>query len=421
MKPGFSVHSAAAAVLAAASALAASTVGRAGAENPWHLLAEFSAFNPTPRTRIAEPVVIALADIAGGQVWPRGAALELADGRGSVPSQVDDLDGDGNPDEIACLLDFAPGEKKRLILRLGTAAGAPTSPIAPRVHAQLALRGGGIWISRTVLSAPNGNLYNETVHHGPAWESELIGYRMYFDGRSAIDVYGKHVHRLELARTRWGTSAALIREGYGGDILLVDENIGAGSLRGWSGGRATEIAPVLRRTARIRARGPLRTIVEMDAEEWEFRPGETARLTSRMILYAGHRDMRYEAALAPGSAELPELCTGLPRIEGARWRTGEPHTLAFWGTAHPRKSKAFAPETVGLAVIVPPAQAAGLAADELNRLILLKPDRTQPLGYHITAAWARENDGPTTAGKFFAHVDELTANLGAPIILRRQR
>ena len=70
------------------------------------------------------------------------------------------------------------------------------------------------------LSVPGGvDVYNNQHHHGPAFENELVAYRIYFDHRQTIDIYGKRRKGLELAHTQFYPTPEDIADGYGDDIL----------------------------------------------------------------------------------------------------------------------------------------------------------------------------------------------------------
>ena len=69
---------------------------------------------------------------------------------------------------------------------------------------------------------------------GPAWENENVGFRMYFDERNGIDIFGKKTREMVLDRV--GTQAAGKEQNYhnmadwGMDVLKVGNSLGAGSI-----------------------------------------------------------------------------------------------------------------------------------------------------------------------------------------------
>ena len=95
------------------------------------------------------------------------------------------------------------------------------------------------------------DVYNQLHHHGPAFESELVGYRVYFDHRQTVDIYGKRHKGLELNHTQFYPTDEDIRHGYGDDVLWAGTTVSVGSLRGFIDGMPTFIEPVERRTESI--------------------------------------------------------------------------------------------------------------------------------------------------------------------------
>ena len=69
---------------------------------------------------------------------------------------------------------------------------------------------------------------------------------------------------------------------------------------------------------------------------------------------------------------------------------------------------------LGTAVIVPGAEFAGFAEDDLNRLVLAKATTGQPLTYYAGAAWSRAGDF-TTRQAWFDHVAACAARARSPL------
>lgn len=49
-------------------------------------------------------------------------------------------------------------------------------------------------------AAGTENVYSFVYHHGPAIESELVAYRIYFNEKQTVDPYSKVNKRLEIKR-----------------------------------------------------------------------------------------------------------------------------------------------------------------------------------------------------------------------------
>ncbi|MDR2886068.1 MAG: DUF4861 domain-containing protein, partial [Rikenellaceae bacterium] len=297
------------------------------------------------------PVVVPIPETWS---WVRSTTVFVAGTNAEIPSQLDDLNGNGVPDEVVFTTDFEGGQSRDFWVLFTNIA--PVKERYPaRVHAQMFLKNGSVNEPKKEICATADNMYNKLHHHGPAFESELVAYRIYFDKKQTADLYGKYEKGLELAETMWYPTDKQLAEGAGDDIIRVFGSVGVGTLKGWDPetGKATHIAPVARRCARIVVNGPVRTIVDMRVEAWEYR-GRKVDLTSRYVLYAGHRDCEVRNTLKNASGLT--FCTGVMKMAERTTRLNQQEgTLATWGTDYPvNDTVKFAKQTVGLAVYVSP-------------------------------------------------------------------
>ncbi|MBQ9340715.1 MAG: DUF4861 family protein [Paludibacteraceae bacterium] len=245
---------------------------------------------------------------------------------------------------------------------------------------------------------PGEDSYQSMHHHGVAFESELMAYRIYFDKKQTIDVYAKKTPRLELASCTWYPTDKQLRQGFGDDILRVSGWIGVGSCKPFNGEKMTHFDDVLARTQRIVENGPQRTVCEVEDSLWLAPDGWRYNITTRYTLYAGHRDVMAEVFLSQptgntmqqtdtaafgkktvNSADsLPQLCTGVQLIgkdckRGFFTYSKKNKMVSTWGTAFPvNDTVKYGKETVGLAVCVPVPFAGKTKNDKHNQLILLR-------------------------------------------------
>lgn len=80
------------------------------------------------------------------------------------------------------------------------------------------------------VSSESGDLYTELGHHGPAIENEWIGLRLYFDKKTAIDVYSKANRGLELSQYKWYPTPEQQMQGKGADYYKVGNTVGLGGI-----------------------------------------------------------------------------------------------------------------------------------------------------------------------------------------------
>lgn len=55
-------------------------------------------------------------------------------------------------------------------------------------------------------------------HHGPAFESELVAYRLYFDKKQTVDIYGKFNKGFEIKESQFYPTDEQLARGFGDDV-----------------------------------------------------------------------------------------------------------------------------------------------------------------------------------------------------------
>ena len=239
--------------------------------------------NEWNQNKIDEPVVIDLNNlkanfnIKSATVW---------EGDKEIPSQLDDLNGDARADELAFLTDMPARSNKIFRVILSSEKSNKTYPA--RTYAQMKAYGhNNRFANITGFSAAGTeNVYSFVYHHGPAIESELVAYRIYFNEKQTVDPYSKVNKRLEIKETCFYPTKEQRANGYGDDALRVYNSGGVGALKGWNGTEATHIKPVINRTERVLASGPVRAIVEAEVIGWEYQ-GNDLNMINRYTLYGG--------------------------------------------------------------------------------------------------------------------------------------
>lgn len=370
--------------------------------------------NPSGKTKVNEPVVVALEDriMLSATVW---------DKKTEVPCQLDDLDADGKMDELAFVVTLKPYEKKSFKVEFSIDSVARDRyPVG--VYAQMLKKEPDKSLkSVTVAESETGDLYNSLHHHGPAFESELIAYRIYFDQKQTVDIYGKKKKGFELAESLWYPTDEQLAKGFGDDILRVGGSVSVGTLRGWNGKKAVYIAPVSKRQAHILANGPVRTIVDMSSYDWEY-SDQKFTMVSRYTMYVGHRDVEVANIMFDRDVQmLPNsvvFCTGVQKMPESELYSDDKGLMGIWGTDFPvNDTIKYGKQTVGLAVCIPQEYIFKKAEDSANHLMLLHNNNDFQIKYHIVAAAEKEDFGYKNAQDFFAYIGEWKKDLMQPAVI----
>lgn len=353
-----------------------------------------------------EPVVIKLKDVPGLDFDVQSATVFIGNHSGQIDPlaviqfacQLDDWDGDQRADELVFMKGVKANESANFTIELfddlsGNDDFGKLTTIGDNryVYADMMLEDKKDKHPLiTALEAPGDSyLYNDLYHHGAAFENELCAFRVYFDQRQNIDIYGKKKRQLELATTNFYATPEQMKQGYGNDVLWAGNSVGCGSFKGWDGKAPTNIEPVKTRGQRIVASGPLRTIVEVKDIGWNG-----LNMRQYYILYAWHREceVRIEFDRPLGNETFS---TGVQKIgekpEGFVHNDG---IAASWGSDYPEmgKKEQFPPEAVGLAVYVPKQFIKSTTESDLNYLFTLGAQGGTSLHYYV--AFCADKEAP---------------------------
>lgn len=375
--------------------------------------------NPSKIVRTDAPVAISLSEY--GDIK---SALVTIDGN-EIPCQLDDFDKDGVFDELAFVADLDKKQKKRVDITLYK-NGMPRT-YQPRTFAEIVIRNPkvteknkhDIYLSSITVDKETANSYNVLHHHGVAFESELIALRIYFDQRQTLDLYGKFHKGLELKDTQFYTSKEQKQQGYGDDVLWVGNTFGLGALRGWNGTEPTMLSDVQHRTQRILAKGPVRTIIEVEDNGWTVSPSlQPINMIIRYTLYAGHRDFNVDVRFNRNVPEY-QFATGIINVKESEEFTDKDGLRGCWGTDWPSTDTLnWKRETVGLGIYIPTLhRVSEQPANKDNYGYVVKATDNQ-LHYNLVYTSANEEFGYHQAKDWFNFLKEWKKELLSPIDVR---
>ena len=386
--------------------------------------------NPSDQARTDIGVTVALPE----DMKVRSASLSSPDEASplqstTLPYQLDDLDDDGRYDELFFLTDLGAREKRTFSVTLSTEK--PTETFQPRVYTDMMLTNKKIKESNkqnlyiSQLTVENGtNAYNMLHHHGAAFESELVAYRIYFDHRQTVDIYGKYQPGLELRQTQFYPDAEQKAQGFGDDVLWVGNTLGVGTLRGWDGQQPVMLNDVEHRSQRLVATGPLRIIIEVKDRQWRVLPNEEPiTMTTRYTLCAGHRDCSVDILFEDVEPEQ-RFATGLINVKDSREYSNHNGLRACWGTDWPVSAKdsvGHKRETVGLGISIPHEYIVEeCPANRDNYPFVVRPIDGR-LHYDIVFCSNNEEFGYHSADQWFAYLREWDAQLKQQIAIATEQ
>jgi unsaturated chondroitin disaccharide hydrolase len=351
---------------------------------------KLSITNPTDELHQHENIVVSVAELkriapdfrAGDVVVTTSDAATLEEDARTVqttelPSQADDLDGDNKYDEIAFQIELKPKQTRIVTIAYGEPATIQRlrSNYPARTAAKFA-----------------------TKFEGLGWESEMNAWRIYFDKRNAIDMFGKRRPGLYLEMFGAPEYVYHWESPLGRDIYRIGDAIGIGAVAALVDGKVVKVSDVAERKWRIVNAGPVRVIVEVSYKGWKV-AGREVNLVSRFTQWAGKHG--FEHRITAEGADGLTLVTGVVRHPGLKEETFAPTATEpalarlWWG---PQVEEEGPPataiqnlpnENLGLAIIATGAGSKVPNDDSLN--LLVQPQFTNGQAtWYVLGVWDQE-------------------------------
>lgn len=320
-----------------------------------------------------------------------------------IASQVDDLDGDGSPDEFEFPVDLAPH-----------------SQCSVEIYYSTTLADSFPWPKR--VSAKHSYGYNREV---AALESESVGYRTY--GGFFLDLHGRKAGGAGL----WNDAAGYVpieRDlGTGRDVLHIGATLGLGGVFLRREGKiyqppanvptyAHKPSPEMVPHYRVLAQGPLRAIIEATLENWQI-DTDVIRLQARYSIDAGERFVRCRVNEIPikiAKDHEYEIGVGVRELPAGAV-SSDPGQLVVTGRQNARDGE------IGLAIYFDPGQYSSASAiytpDGSNRAVIgkvrLNRGSASEQTYAAAGAWSGSGIEPGELLKHLRDKVEAHAEIGA--------
>ena len=354
---------------------------------------ELTISNPLALFRVDEPVVISRADLETNYgLIPAGMLPLLVSAAGdTIPVQHDDINGDGQWDELFFLATLEPSVSKVFRLVYLNMADIPVFEHRTNVRfARIQEETYVPLVRGTRLTAEEGLAGGVFQMEGPAWENDRVGFRNYFDVRNGMDIFGKTVPDMVLDRVGIDEDYHVMQP-WGMDILRVGPSLGAGSLAIEKDDELIRVGPDAEGSYELIVHGPMRSVFRLRFDNWAV-DGQVISLVHDIEIVGGAWYYTSHVTLGNASANIRPV-TGITTIDLEQKVASEFVEASRVVTVATHGNQAYDFEKLGLAIMLDYDSYQGYDhtpdQSEMPNTFVVRMDATapQPLAFRFYSCW----------------------------------
>ncbi len=351
----------------------------------------------------------------------------ITDGKNEIPSQLEDVNADGKPDNLLFLDSFSPNQTKQLTVHYNI-KGVKKHSYTKLTQAVLGEKQdyklkksyytGGKFVDVVSATVPKTHFAHDALYRieGPGWESNLITYRYYLDSRNRNDIFGKKINGLVLQKLGVNDLVSNSKESYtkmldwGMDIFKVGESMGIGSIAMWKNSKAVFVSVVDTTKCYIADNGSIRSDVYTKYFGWKVGK-QKYNLFSNLSISADSRLTKVDLKIEGNSAEL---CTGLAKHPHTKLIKFSSDSKSEWSYLALYGKQSLAGDNLGIAVFYRKSDLIKTTQNNTSYIIILRPTDGY-LTYYFGAAWSEEPNGIKTQSQYVKYLNDVIQKLNKPI------
>jgi hypothetical protein len=389
---------------------------------------KISLTNTGSFSRADEPVVIIsqFLDSIFGKDVTRFFPLVISGQGDTIPSQTDDFDKDGKWDELFLLCDFGPFEKKEVQLLLINPSHKPAFTKRANLRFARVVERNKKYevISQAKRLKSTATELSQAAFQmeGPAWESDRVAFRNYFDARNGIDIYGKVTTKMVLDSIGTGENYHNL-QWWGMDILHVGNSLGAGAIGIMAEDSLFRLDLPESGGFEPVAYGPLRIVFRLTYNSWQIK-NVNYNLIHEISTWGGLYGYQSKIIIS-GTKEPTRLISGIVNIHSDSLYVNNSNATYTAIFTHDRQAENGA--CLGMGLILPnknysacskaPIQGAGIIQTYFAQLNAF-PDK--PVIFRFYAGWQNSNSEFSTAAQFDKFLVRETERLSKPILIKAE-
>ena len=353
----------------------------------------------------------------------------------TLPSQLDDLNDDGNWDEAVILLDFLPSEAKIIHIELVRKDEYPEFEKRTNLRLGIEQEDGSFKEVDYYEALPCTDEFKIIAQgESVSWENDKIAFRNYFDCRNVKDLFGKL--KPEMIIDKIHTPAIPdyhVLNDWGMDILHCGSSLGSGGIALLKDDSLYRLGSTDVYEYRKIAEGPVRSVFDLIYKGW-YVEGDDLEATERISVYPGKYWFESEVTvngLPEGAQIVTGIVTSLLKREPFAFSA---HDFECIGT---HDVQSLNNDELGMAVLVPKAEAGkiGRTSDtnffalgyrtvpekEFSNIISQtyyigqKSRDGQAAKHYFAAVWGLEKEQWKTEEGFRKYLQEEAEKLSSPV------
>jgi hypothetical protein len=354
----------------------------------------------------------------------------------TIPSQVDDLDGDGIWDEVVLLLDFSASETIKVNAELIPADEYPQFEIRTNLSLKIKQEDGSYKEFDNYRALPCSDGFEViAMAESVSWENDKIAFRNYFDCRNVKDLFGKLLPGMildKIGTPEMGSYHNL--SDWGMDVLHCGSSLGSGGLAILKNDSLFRLGSTEVYEYQKIVEGPVRSIFELRYSGWDVN-GEKLKAVERITIYPGKYWFESDVTII-GCSEGDQIVTGIVtshlKREPFEFKSGNFQCIGTHDVQSLNKDE------LGMAVIVPLAEAGKIGrTTDINFFKLgfetvvekgfsniisetyyigQKCKSNIPAKHYFFSVWGLDKDQWKTEEGFRKYITEEAEKLSSPVV-----
>ena len=395
--------------------------------------------NPGAIARPDELIILKRADIDKklGKVPDGKFVLITGSNKTPVLVQYDDINLDGNWDELVFLYSFKAKEQAEFRLSIGDRPANIKAVV--RAHIRQRRKAAddkfGPALDKDSV-AGNQPATDFSIHplppfltEGPAWENDKVGFRLYFDERNGKDIWGKTTPKMMMDEIGLDTANNYhLLANWGMDILKVGKSLGAGAL-------ALSVPVSRDKDSLVRlggknvehviyqkiADGPIRAILRLTYKNWKVVDSlPPVQLTEELSIWGGKYFYESHIILSNAPANS-KLVTGIVNLH-----SNQSYQIDTLNTAilYTHDSQSENKDNLGLGIMIKKndfyefGKTANIATDIQNTYtVVLNSENNKPVSFRFYAGWEQSDSQYKTVKGFNGFLKSEAVEYSLPLTI----